>query len=133
MSINPGEIKGGIIYVKFHKIIDSYDLLNIEGANELSKELKIPQESSAIVDLTKSGDNQQTERLRQALNFEHKVKQKYSVFIILIVKDRRKNPKIKINPLIKFIGNETKNDFNLFFMKGVLQIIKIIKMKIKRL
>ena len=111
--INPGELKGGIIYLYYSKIIDSYENLSIEQKKNLPKELNVTQESSAIIDLTESGDNQVVENLKKSLVFQYKLKEKTSVYIDLYVSGRRKNPKVKIVPKIKYEKNITENDIKI--------------------
>ena len=108
-SINPGELKGGIIYLKYYKINDS----------EIP-ELIIANESSAIIDLTDNGDNQVTQHLRQPLSFAYKKQKKPPVFIHLIVTGTRKNPSVKIEPKIKYFENERKKDYDIYIFKASL-------------
>ena len=107
-SINPGELKGGIIYLKYHKRNDS----------EIP-ELIIAHESSSIFSLTDKG-NEVTQNLRNTLNFVYKNQRKITVFIHLIVSVSRKNPYVKVEPKIKYFENETGKDYNIYKYKALL-------------
>ena len=108
-EIIPGEIKGGVIYLHYSKIIDSYDLLTIEEKNNLPSELNITEESSAIFDLTEDG-NQVNEKLKKSLVFQYKLKEKTVVYIDLIVSGKRSNPTVQIIPKIKYDSNISEKD-----------------------
>ena len=56
------------MYLKYHKIDNDSEII----------ELKIANESSAILDLTDKGDNQVTQHLREPLTFAYKKQKKNS-------------------------------------------------------
>jgi hypothetical protein len=116
--INPAEIKGGIIYFYYTKIIDSYDLLNEEEKKKLPTELKVAQESFAIIDLTEEGYNQVTQNLKKSLVFQYKLKERQAVYMDLIVSGRRANPTVKIVPKIKYIKNNSDKETKINYYKS---------------
>lgn len=120
--INPSEIKGGIIYFYYKKIIDSYDILNEEEKKKLPTELKVAQESFAIIDLTEEGYNKVTQNLKKSLVFQYKLKEKQAVYIDLIVSGRRANPTVKVVPKIKYIKNTSDNDAKITYYKSDITI-----------
>ena len=116
--INPSEIKGGIIYFHYTKIIDSYDILNEEEKKKLPTELKVAQESFAIIDLTEEGYDTVTQNLKKSLVFQYKLKERHAAYIDLIVSGRRANPTIKIVPKIKYITNTIDKDAIITYYKS---------------
>ena len=116
--INPSEIKGGIIYFHYTKIIDSYDLLNEEEKKKLPTELKVAQESFAIIDLTEEGYDKVTQNLKKSLVFQYKLKEQQAVYLDLIVSGRRSNPTVKIVPKIKYIKNTSDKDTKITYYKS---------------
>ena len=109
--INAGELKGGIIYLKFTKCIESFDLLTQEQIKNLPTELKVAQESSVTMDLTEvNGENQVTQHLRNSLTFAYTEINKAEIFVKLVVSGRRNNPNVEISAIVKHAINETDND-----------------------
>ena len=116
--INPSEIKGGIIYFHYTKIIDSYDLLNEEEKKKLPTELKVAQESFAIIDLTEEGYDKVTQNLKKSLVFQYKLKERQAAYLDLIISGRRSNPTVKIVPKIKYIKNTSDKDTKITYYKS---------------
>ena len=115
--INSRELVGGIIYLKYNKAIDISDL-DSKIIEYLPEELNVTKESSVILDLTeKKGENEVKQTLEQILSFKYTNFEMSSVFINLELSGRRNNPKAKISPKIKLIGNNTKNSINISITK----------------
>ena len=109
--INAGELRGGIIYLRYSKYIDSFDLLTLEQIQSLPTELKVTQQSSATMDLTaEPGQNQVTQILRKPLTFPYTKVNRAEVYVKLVVSGRRSNPSVEISPIIKHAANETDDD-----------------------
>ena len=121
--INSNDIVGGIIYLKYNKIIDK-EYLETEAIKQIPNELKVAEESSVILDLTdKKGENSVTQILRKSLVFAYTNYQSSSVYIDLILSGKRTNPSIEIKPKILYRGNYTTNNLN-------ISVDKIVKIKI---
>ena len=115
--INSGESAGGIIYLKYHKAIDFSDL-DSNTFEFLPDELNVTKESSVILDLTeKKGENEVKQTLKKVLSFRYTNFELSSVFIDLELSGRRSDPKAKITPKIKLIGNNTKKTINISIAK----------------
>ena len=115
--INSGELAGGIIYLKYHKAIDFSDL-DSNTFEFLPDELNVTKESSVILDLTeKKGENEVKQTLKKVLSFRYTNFELSSVFIDLELSGRRSDPKAKITPKIKLIGNNTKKTINISIAK----------------
>ena len=120
--INSNEMVGGIIYVKYNKIIDKENL-DKGVIPQLPEELRVAEESLVLMDLTdKKGENSVTQILRKPLVFAYTNYQSSSVYIDLIISGRRKNPSIEIKPKINYKGNDTISNLN-------ISIEKIVKIK----
>ena len=119
--INSNEMVGGIIYLKYNKIIDKENLDN-EIITQLPDELMVAEESSVLMDLTdKKGENTVSQILRKPLVFAYSTYKNSSVYIDLIISGRRKNPSVEIKPKIKYKDNV--NNLN-------ISIEKIVKVKV---
>ena len=116
--IIPGEPRGGIIYLEYKGIIDSYDLLTPEERKGLPKELPVAKESSVYMRLNQSDkDTDTVQYLRQPLAFSYTFAQKTNVFINLVISGRRSNPTVKIIPKVEFIQNETESNSQIYIGK----------------
>ena len=105
--INAGELFGGIVYLKYKKIIDPDDLKN-NITIIIPDILKVAKESSVIMDLTdKKGEKEVTQVLRKNIVYKYLNNELSSVYIHLIVSGKRSYPKVEIVP--KFKGNDYTN------------------------
>ena len=123
-----GGLKGGIIYLNYSKICDSYDILTPEEKKALPKELPVAKESSVYMNIEKEkeveeGEEEEieiesvVEHLRQPLVFAYSVKHKTSVNIDLVISGKRSNPTVKIKPKINFFGNDKENNVEVYIGK----------------
>ena len=108
------ELKGGIIYLKYSKICDSYDILTPEEKEKIPKQLLITRESTVYMDLTNiTGENTAVEHLRKPLYYSYAIKKKSEAYIELVVSGRRKNPTVAIKPKIKYFGEDKKDNIQI--------------------
>jgi hypothetical protein len=108
--INQGERKGGIIYLQYDKLIDSYEVLSPEDLEALPKELPIVKESATIMDLTQNkGENEVTQIIRTPLTFNYKKPDGALVYIDMTVSGRRSNPEVEIEPVVKESEKDNKD------------------------
>ena len=104
-----GEPKGGIIYLNYTGICESYDILTPEEKKALPKALPVANRSAVYMKLSNSTTAKNaTQQLRQPLIFTYTIKEKTSVFINLVLSGRRSNPTVTIKPKIKYYGNDTE-------------------------
>ena len=116
--INAGELRGGIIYLKYNKIIDQ-EYLESDAIKQLPTELNVAKQSRVILDLTdKKGENEVTQQLRKNLVLKYTNFATTSVYMDLIVSGRRKNPTVTIQPKIKFNGNNNEKDVTISIVKS---------------
>ena len=101
------QTKGGYIYVRYKKVIESYSNLTIEELDGLPSTLDVANESSATMDLEK--ENNITQILRQPLVFSYQKKKGSIPYIDLVVSGRRSNPDVEVIPKIK-LENDTLED-----------------------
>ena len=107
--IMAGEPKGGIIYLNYTGICESYDILTPEEKKALPKALPVANRSAVYMKLSNSTTAKNaTQQLRQPLIFTYTIKEKTSVFINLVLSGRRSNPTVTIKPKIKYYGNDTE-------------------------
>jgi hypothetical protein len=100
--INQGERKGGILYLEYDKLVESYATLTPEEINELPTQLNVAKESATIMDLTENkGENEVTQIIRTPLVFAYKKPEGASVYIDMTVSGRRSNPTVEIEPKVK--------------------------------
>ena len=105
--INQGEKKGGIIYLEFDKVIESYANLTPEEIKKLPKYLPVIKESRVIMDLTeKKGENEVTQIIRTPVQYPYKVMEGALVYIHMHIYKRRINPLIIIKPVVKPEGKD---------------------------
>ena len=105
--INAGELIGGIIYLKYNKLLEPDELIN-NTKIIIPDSLKVAKESSVIMDLTdKKGEKEVTQVLRKNIVYKYSNNEVSSVFIHLEVSGRRSNPKVEIIP--KFKGKNYTN------------------------
>ena len=105
--INAGELIGGIIYLKYNKLLEPDELIN-NTKIIIPDSLKVAKESSVIMDLTdKKGEKEVTQVLRKNIVYKYSNNEVSSVFIHLEVTGRRSNPKVEIIP--KFKGKNYTN------------------------
>jgi hypothetical protein len=113
-KIIKGSSASGIIYVYYHKYVESVAELTVDEIKALPKQMQVAQESSAIFDLTEvKGENEVTQHLRDPLVVAYKLKTGSQVYIDMIVSGRRKNPTIELQPKIKLEGNDTLDNIKL--------------------
>ena len=113
-----GELKGGIIYLNYSKICDSYDSLSPKEKEDLPKSLSITKESAAYLDLTNTtGENRVVQHLRQSLSFAYSIKNKTGVYIDLIVAGKRSNPSVTIKPKINCFEEDSENNIKISIAK----------------
>ena len=118
--INAGEIVGGIIYLKYKKLIDK-EQLETSPIKQLPSELLVAKESSVIIDLTnKKGENVVVQNLKKTLSFVYTIYEPSSVYIDLVISGKRKNPTVKIVPKIKCKGNDTLDNIKIKIIKNDL-------------
>ena len=111
--INPQELLGGIIYLKYNKIIDK-EYLTTDAIKQLPSELNVAKQSSVILDLTENkGENSVTQILRKSLNISYTNYESSNVYIHLTVSGRRNNPTLEIEPIIKTRENTNLDNFNM--------------------
>ena len=111
--INPQELLGGIIYLKYNKIIDK-EYLTTDAIKQLPSELNVAKQSSVILDLTENkGENSVTQILRKSLNISYTNYESSNVYIHLTVSGRRNNPTLEIEPIIKTRDNTNLDNFNM--------------------
>ena len=116
--IMAGELKGGIIYLNYTKICDNYDILTDEERSKLPKELPVANQSAVHMRLTNSSSADViTQHLRQSLTFSYTFKRKTAVYIDMVVSGKRSDPTITIKPKIKFYGNDTKKNTEIYIGK----------------
>ena len=101
------QTKDGYIYVRYKKVIESYNNLTIEELDGLPSTLDVANESSATMDLEK--ENNITQILRQPLVFNYQKKKGSIPYIDLVVSGRRSNPDVEVIPKIK-LENDTLED-----------------------
>ena len=101
-----------IIYLKYHKVIESYNNLTEEEIDALPKTVVASRESSTRMKLTKNDENEVTQYLRQSLALKYQVVKKGAkVYIDLVVSGRRSNPTITIKPKIQLENENLNNTF----------------------
>ena len=107
--IMAGEPKGGIIYLNFSGICESYEILTLEEQKALPKALPVANRSTVYMKLSNSTTAKNaTQQLRQPLIFTYTIKEKTNVFIDLVISGKRSNPTVTIKPKIKYYGNDTE-------------------------
>ena len=115
--INAGELIGGIIYLKYNKVVDQ-EHLETDDIKQLPIELNVAKESSVIMDLTdKKGQNEVTQHLRKTLVFKYTNYAFTHVNMDLIVSGRRKNPTVTIKPKIQYNGKNNENNVEIYIVK----------------
>ena len=115
--INPQELLGGIIYLKYNKIIDK-EYLTTDAVKQLPTELNVAKQSSVILDLTENkGENSVTQILRKSLVLNYTNFESSNVYIHLTISERRNNPKLKIEPIIKTRKNINLDNLNMSIIK----------------
>ena len=113
-----GEPRGGIIYLGYKGIVDSYDVLTKEEINKLPKALPVAKESSVYMRLNESDkDSDTVQYLRQSLSFEYTLIRKTNVYVNLVVSGRRSNPTVKVIPKVEFIQNQTEANSQMYIGK----------------
>ena len=129
--IMAGELKGGIIYLNYSKICDSYEILTPEEKKALPKELPVAKESSVYMKIEKAieveegegeeGEEKEVENVvehyRKPLVFAYSTKSKTTVNIDLILSGKRSDPTVTIKPKINFMGNDKKNNVEIYIGK----------------
>ena len=119
IPIIPGEPKGGIIYLNYSKICDSYDILTPDQQKSIPKELPVANQSSVQMKLTNHSTDEEsiTQHLRTPLSFAYTLKQKTTVNIDLVVSGKRDDPTVIIKPKIKYYGNDSEDNIELYVGK----------------
>ena len=115
------ELKGGIIYLNYSKICDSYALLTPEEKEKMPTQLLISKESSIYLDLTNvTGENSAVQHIRKpiSVSYSFAIKKKTEVYIDLVVSGRRKNPTVKIKPKIEYNGGDNQNNIKMYIYKA---------------
>ena len=109
-----------IIYLKYNKVIDSYNNLTNDEINALPKLAIASKESSTKLQLTNKGDNEVTQYIRTSLALKYQIVQKGAkVYLDLVVSGRRSNPTIEIKPRIQ-LENENIDNIFIDIMKSDL-------------
>jgi hypothetical protein len=121
-DLNRKLIKGssakGILYVYYHKYIESIAMLSEEEIEALPKQMPVAQESSAIFDLTEvKGENEVTQHLRDPLVVPYTIHNGTIVYIDMILTGRRKNPTIELKPKVKLEDDDTLDNIRLQLKK----------------
>ena len=121
-DLNRKLIKGssakGILYVYYHKYIESIAMLSEEEIEALPKQMPVAQESSAIFDLTEvKGENEVTQHLRDPLVVPYTIHKGTIVYIDMILTGRRKNPTIELKPKVKLEDDDTLDNIRLQLKK----------------
>jgi len=113
-KIIKGSSASGIIYVYYHKYVESVMELTPIEIKDLPKQMQVAQESSAIFDLTEvKGENEVTQHLRDPLVVSYKLRTGSQVYIDMILTGRRKNPKVELQPKVKLEGNDTLDNIKI--------------------
>ena len=113
-KIIKGSSASGIIYVYYHKYVESVGALTKDEIKALPKQMQVAQESSAIFDLTEvKGENEVIQRLRDPLVVPYAVNYHSQVYIDMILTGRRKNPTLELKPKVKLEDNETLDSIQL--------------------
>ena len=109
-GIPQGQYKGGYIYVRYHKLIDSYESLTPEELNELPATMEVANQSET--NLTMTNDTKAevvTQVIRTVISFKYQ-NSRLLPYLDLIVSGRRSNPTIKVVPKINTANNEDSGD-----------------------
>ena len=115
--IRAGNYRSFYLYLKYSKLMDSYNNLTNEEINALPKTALISRESSSRLELTNNGEYEVTEYMRISLTYKYQaVKEGAKVYIDLVVSGRRTNPTIEIKLKIK-LEEENINDIMVDIMK----------------
>ena len=117
--IMAGEPKGGLIYLNYTGICESYDILTPEEQKALPKALAVANRSTVYMKLANSTTAKNaTQQLRQPLTFPYTIKEKTSVFMDLVLSGKRDNPTVTIKPKIKYYGNDTEKNISIYIGKA---------------
>jgi hypothetical protein len=110
--IGPTSDRAFIIYLKYHKVIESYNNLTEAEIDTLPKTVVASKESSTRMKLTRNDENEVTQYLRKSLTLKYQVVKKGAkIYIDLVVSGRRSNPTITIKPKIQLENENLNNTF----------------------
>ena len=117
-AILKGERFGSYIFLRYYKCIESYADLTPSQIEKLPKELKVAKEAATSFNLDlKSGEKKITERIRTPLTFAYSFKKGTLIYLHMIVSGKRSNPKIELQPKIKYENKDTKDNCKLQMSK----------------
>ena len=117
--IMAGEPKGGLIYLNYTGIIESYEILTPEEKKALPKALPVANRSTVYLRVANSSTAKNaTQQLRQPLTFAYTIKEKTGVFMDLVLSGKRSNPTVTVKPKIKYYGNDTEKNISIYIGKA---------------
>ena len=117
--IMAGEPKGGLIYLNYTGICESYEILTPEEKKALPKALPVANRSAVYMKVANSTTAKTaTQQLRQPLTFAYTIKAKTAVYMDLVLSGKRSNPTVSIKPKINYYENDTESNISIYIGKA---------------
>ena len=117
--IMAGEPKGGLMYLNYTGICDSYEILTLAEKQALPKALPVANRSAVYLKvLNSSTAKTATQQLRQPLTFAYTIKAKTTVYMDLVLSGKRSNPTVTIKPKINYYDNDTEKNISIYIGKA---------------